>query len=107
MATKIRKNIKTCKAFWPASAYFVNSATVFVNSATPRGHAPAAPFKPAWGEVPGRPAENKTAELITMKDELGGEYVFNDSFAEYAKVSSGLLLKRFCSVPRTRSTDRP
>jgi hypothetical protein len=42
-----------------------------------------------------------------MKDELGGEYVFNDSFAEYAKVSSGLLLKRFCSVPRTRSTDRP
>ena len=49
MATKIRKNIKTCKAFWPASADFVNSATVFVNfatvfvnSATPRGHAPAA-----------------------------------------------------------------
>ena len=27
-----------------------------------------------WGQVPGRPAENKTAELITMKDELGGGY---------------------------------
>ena len=44
MATNINKIIKTCKPFWPASAYFVNSATVFVNSATPRGHAPAAPF---------------------------------------------------------------
>ena len=43
MATNINKIIKTCKPFWPASAYFVNSATVFVNSATPRGHAPAAP----------------------------------------------------------------
>ena len=64
-------------------------------------------FHMPGGQVPGRPAENKTAELITMKDELGGEYVFNDSFAEYAKVSTGLLLKRFCSVPRTRSTDRP
>ena len=161
----------------PASEDFVNSATVFVNSATPRGRVPRSPVysfsfcsfslaqrkelketfpqprpspegrmqplllvalslryargikAPAWivlmgrcpikkslrmecaegvcQGVPGRPAENKTAELITMKDELGGEYVFNDSFAEYAKVSSGLLLKRFCSVPRTRSTDRP
>ena len=50
MATKIRKNIKTCKAFWPASAFFVNSATVFVNfatafvnSATPRGEGPPGP----------------------------------------------------------------
>ena len=43
MATKIRKNIKTCKAFWPASADFVNSATVFVNSATPRGEGPPGP----------------------------------------------------------------
>ena len=42
MATNINKIIKTCKPFWPASAYFVNSATVFVNSATLRGHAPAA-----------------------------------------------------------------
>ena len=25
-------------------------------------------------EVPGRPAENKTAECIAMKDELGGGY---------------------------------
>ena len=44
MATNINKIIKTCKPFWPASEDFVNSATVFVNSATPRGHAPAAPF---------------------------------------------------------------
>ena len=42
MATNINKIIKTCKPFWPASAYFVNSATVFVNSATPRGPAPKA-----------------------------------------------------------------
>ena len=44
MATNINKIIKTCKPFWSASAYFVNSATVFVNSATPRGPAPAAPI---------------------------------------------------------------
>ena len=37
MATNINKIIKTCKPFWPASAYFVNSAT-------PRGPAPAAPI---------------------------------------------------------------
>ena len=43
MATNINKIIKTCKPFWPASEDFVNSATVFVNSATPRGRAPAAP----------------------------------------------------------------
>ena len=50
LSTKIRKNIKTCKLFWPASEDFVNSATVFVNfatvfvnSATRRGRAPAAP----------------------------------------------------------------
>ena len=42
MATNINKIIKTCKPFWPASEDFVNSATVFVNSATLRGHAPAA-----------------------------------------------------------------
>ena len=44
MATNINKIIKTCKPFWPASEDFVNSATVFVNSATPRGPAPAAPI---------------------------------------------------------------
>ena len=43
MATKISKNIKTCKAFLPASEDFVNSATVFVNSATPRGRGPRSP----------------------------------------------------------------
>ena len=43
MVANIIKIIKICKPFWPASAYFANSATVFVNSATPRGHAPAAP----------------------------------------------------------------
>ena len=44
MATNINKIIKTCKPFWPASEDFVNSATVFVNSATLRGHAPAVLF---------------------------------------------------------------
>ena len=42
LTTKISKIFETCKSFLPASAFFVNSATVFVNSATPRGHAPAA-----------------------------------------------------------------
>ena len=37
MATKISKIFETCKSFLPASEDFVNSATVFVNSATPRG----------------------------------------------------------------------
>ena len=45
MATNINKIIKTCKPFWPASEDFVNSATVFVNSATPRGPAPAPPCR--------------------------------------------------------------
>ena len=53
MATKIRKNIKTCKSFLPASAFFVNSATVFVNSATPRGHAPAPPRRSLHQGTPG------------------------------------------------------
>ena len=39
MATNINKIFETCKLFWPASEDFVNSATVFVNSATPRGRA--------------------------------------------------------------------
>lgn len=68
LTTKISKIFETCKSFWPASEDFVNFATVFVNFATPRGHAPTAL---PGGQVPGRPAENKTAELITMKDELG------------------------------------
>ncbi len=72
LATKISKIFETCKLFWPASEDFVNSATVFVNSATRRGHAPQ-PLKTCQGDS-GRPAENKTAELITMKDELGGGY---------------------------------
>lgn len=33
----------SCKSKMPSDAFFVNSATVFVNSATPRGRAPAAP----------------------------------------------------------------
>ena len=44
LATNINKIFETCKSFLPASEDFVNSATVFVNSATPRGRAPAAPF---------------------------------------------------------------
>jgi len=62
LATNISKIFETCKSFWPASEDFVNSATEIVNSATP--NLPG-------GQVPGSPAENKTAECITMKDELG------------------------------------
>ena len=40
MATKISKIFETCKSFLPASEDFVNSATVFVNSATRRGGGP-------------------------------------------------------------------
>ena len=43
LATKISKIFETCKLFLPASEDFVNSATVFVNSATPRGRAPRSP----------------------------------------------------------------
>ena len=43
MATKISKIFETCKLFWPKSEDFVNFATVFVNSATPRGRVHAAP----------------------------------------------------------------
>lgn len=43
LATKISKIFETCKLFWPASEDFVNSATVFVNSATPRGRGPRSP----------------------------------------------------------------
>ena len=64
MATNINKNFETCKSFLPASEDFVNSATVFVNSATPRGRGIKAPKNLPGGQVPGRPAENKTAELI-------------------------------------------
>ena len=42
MVANIIKIFETCKLFWPASEDFVNSATFFVNSATPRGRAPAA-----------------------------------------------------------------
>jgi len=62
LATNISKIFETCKSFWPESEDFVNSATEIVNSATP--NLPG-------GQVPGRPAENKTTECIAMKDELG------------------------------------
>jgi len=42
MVENIIKIFETCKLFWPASEDFVNFATVFVNSSTPRGRAPAA-----------------------------------------------------------------
>ena len=45
MVANIIKIFETCKLFWPESEDFVNSATVFVNSATPRGRAIKAP---AW-----------------------------------------------------------
>ena len=43
LTTKISKIFETCKSFLPASEDFVNSATVFVNSATPRGRVPRSP----------------------------------------------------------------
>ena len=43
MVANIIKIFETCKLFWPASEDFVNFATVFVNSATPRGRAPGPP----------------------------------------------------------------
>ena len=43
LTTKISKIFETCKLFWPASEDFVNSATVFVNFATPRGEGPPGP----------------------------------------------------------------
>ena len=39
MVANIIKIFETCKLFWPESEDFVNFATVFVNSATPRGRA--------------------------------------------------------------------
>ena len=63
MATKIRKNIKTCKAFWPASAFFVNSATVFVNSATRRGEGPPGPPNLHFLSVPPERKPNQKKEL--------------------------------------------
>ena len=48
MATNINKIIKTCKPFWPASEDFVNSATVFVNSATPLNRSSSSLFTPRY-----------------------------------------------------------
>ena len=45
MVANIIKIFETCKSFWPESEDFVNFATVFVNSATPRGRGIKAP---AW-----------------------------------------------------------
>ena len=59
MATKISKIFETCKLFWPESEDFVNFATVFVNSATPRGRGIKAP---AWIVLIGRcPIKNPSA----------------------------------------------
>ena len=49
MVANIIKIFETCKLFWPASEDFVNSATVFVNSATPRGRGIKAPAWIAFG----------------------------------------------------------
>ena len=43
MVANIIKIFETCKLFWPKSEDFVNFATFFVNSATPRGRAPRVP----------------------------------------------------------------
>jgi hypothetical protein len=69
MATKISKIFETCKLFWPASEDFVNSATVFVNSATPRGRAPAAPFIHFLSVPPERkPNQKKELENVLSSE---------------------------------------
>ena len=59
MVANIIKIFETCKLFWPESEDFVNFATVFVNSATPRGRGIKAP---AWIVLMGRcPIKNPSA----------------------------------------------
>ena len=59
MVANIIKIFETCKLFWPASEDFVNFATVFVNSATPRGRGIKAP---AWIVLTGPcPIKNPSA----------------------------------------------
>lgn len=69
LTTKISKIFETCKFFWPESAYFVNSATVFVNSATRRGRAPAAPFIHFLSVPPERkPNQKKELENVLSSE---------------------------------------
>ena len=42
LMANLQNSFHSCKSNTPSDAFFVNSATVFVNSATPRGRAPAA-----------------------------------------------------------------
>ena len=44
LMANLQKIIHPCKSKTPSDAFFVNSATVFVNSATPRGRGIKAPF---------------------------------------------------------------
>ena len=64
MATKISKIFETCKSFLPASEDFVNSATVFVNSATPRGRGIIAL---AWLVLMGRCPIKKSLRICFAK----------------------------------------
>ena len=66
MVANIIKIFETCKLFWPASEDFVNSATVFVNSATPRGRAPAAPFIHFLSGPPERCSFVKRAKISVL-----------------------------------------
>ena len=66
MVANIIKIFETCKLFWPASEDFVNFATVFVNSATPRGRAPAAPFIHFLSVPPERCSFVKRAKISVL-----------------------------------------
>ena len=69
MVANIIKIFETCKLFWPESENFVNSATVFVNSATRRGHAPAAPFIHFLSVPPERkPNQKKELENVLSSE---------------------------------------
>ena len=63
LTTKISKIFETCKSFWPASEDFVNSATVFVNFATPRGEGPPGPPNLHFLSVPPERKPNQKKEL--------------------------------------------
>ena len=66
MVANIIKIFETCKLFWPKSEDFVNFATFFVNSATPRGRAPAAPFIHFLSVPPERCSFVKRAKISVL-----------------------------------------
>ncbi len=69
MVANIIKIFETCKLFWPASEDFVNFATVFVNSATPRGRGIKAPFIHFLSVPPERkPNQKKELENVLSSE---------------------------------------